>query len=159
VRVVSDTSPICYLLLVGHVEILAALFGRVVVPRAVREELAHPGAASEVRHWIANPPGWLSIQEAPLVPAPDLTRLHLGEREAILLATSLSADLLLLDERRARQAAGQRGLAVMGLLGVLDLAAKRGLLVLPQAAESLRRTSFRIDPRLLRLLLDRRLRE
>jgi predicted nucleic acid-binding protein len=159
VSVVSDTSPICYLLLIGHVDILPALFGGIAAPRAVRDELAHPGAAPSVRHWIASPPDWLAVRTAPVEPAPDLARLHMGEREAILLATSLSADLLLVDEKRARQAAQERGIAVTGLLGVLDMAAERGLLALPEAVESLRRTSFRVEPRLLKLLLDRRLRE
>jgi predicted nucleic acid-binding protein len=158
VIVVSDTSPICYLLLIGHVDILPSLFGGVIVPRAVRDELAHPGAASSVRHWIANPPDWLAIQAAPVEPAPDLARLHVGEREAILLASSLRAGLLLMDEKRARQAAQERGIEVTGLLGVLDLAAEQGLIVLPEAVERLRTTSFRIEPRLLKLLLDRKLR-
>jgi predicted nucleic acid-binding protein len=158
VRVVSDTSTICYLLLIGHVDVLPGLFGQVAVPQAVRQELAHPGAASEVRQWIASPPDWLAVHAAPVEPAPDLARLHQGEREAILLASRLAADLLLLDDRRGRQAAQERGIEVTGLLGVLDQAARMGLLALPEAVESLRRTSFRVEPRLLKLLLERKLR-
>ena len=158
-RVVSDTSPICYLLLIGHVEILPRLFGQIAVPQMVRQELAHPGAASEVRGWIARPPGWLVVHDVPVEPAPDLARLHQGEREAILLASRLSADLLLLDDRRARQAASGRRIGVTGLLGILDLAAKADLLALPEAVESLRRTSFRVEPRLLKGLLERSLHE
>ena len=158
-RVVSDTSPIFYLLLIGQAEILPALFGRVAIPGAVRDELSHPGAGPEVRHWISSPPDWLEIHGVPAEPAPDLARLHVGEREAILLAAHLSADLLLLDERKARQVAQERGIAVTGLLGALDLAAERGLLALPEAVERLRSTSFRVEPRLLKLLLDRKLRE
>ncbi len=157
--VVSDTSPICYLLLINHVEVLPRLFGQIAVPQTVRQELAHPGAAPEVRQWIASPPGWLAVHAAPVEPAPDLARLHQGEREAILLASRLSADLLLLDDRRARHAAKGRGIGVTGLLGILDLAAKMDFLELPEVVENLRRTSFRVEPRLLKLLLDRKLHE
>jgi predicted nucleic acid-binding protein len=159
VNVVSDTSPIYYLLQIGSVDILPALFGGIRIPQAVRDELAHPGAGPSVRRWIASPPDWLTVHVVAIEPAPDLVRLHQGEREAILLAASLEADLLLLDEKRGRQAAQERGIAVTGLLGVLDLAAERGLLALPEVVESLRRSSFRVEPRLLKLLLERKLHE
>jgi predicted nucleic acid-binding protein len=156
VKVVSDTSPICYLLLIGHVEILPALFERVHIPPAVRDELSHPGAASVVRSWIASPPAWLQVHTSPR-PAVDLGRLHSGEREAIALAEEIRADAVLLDEKRARQAAGERGLAVMGLLGVLDRAAEAGLVPLADALDRLARTSFRVEPRLIKAVLDRHL--
>jgi len=34
---VSNTSPICYLILIGAIELLPQMFSRVVVPRAVTE--------------------------------------------------------------------------------------------------------------------------
>jgi predicted nucleic acid-binding protein len=56
--VVADTSPICYLVLIGEVEILPALFEKIVVPTAVRDELAHAGAPEAVRNWMRAPPRW-----------------------------------------------------------------------------------------------------
>ena len=66
-----------------------------------------------------------------------LQALDSGERAAIVLAESISADLLLIDDRAGAILAQQRGLAVSGTLGVLDLASQAGLLSThsqPQAA-------------------------
>jgi predicted nucleic acid-binding protein len=153
VNVVSDTSPICYLLLIGQEGLLGMLFDRVSIPSAVRKELE---AVPAFREWLANSPAWLESHTLAAVPAEKgLSRLHPGEREAILLSESLNADLVLLDERKARQVARERGLEVMGLLGILDQAAQAGFVSLVDAVERLERTSFRVEPRLIKALLDR----
>jgi predicted nucleic acid-binding protein len=59
--VIADTGPINYLILIGHIDLLPALFRTVVVPTAVQTELASRKAPSPVRHWIANLPGWLEV--------------------------------------------------------------------------------------------------
>jgi predicted nucleic acid-binding protein len=78
-----------------------------------------------------------------------LKHLDPGERDAILLAESLNADLILLDESRGRQAARQRNLKMTGTLGLLDRAASQGLIDLSAALDLLSQTNFRISPRLL----------
>jgi predicted nucleic acid-binding protein len=55
--VVADTSPIFYLLSIGHIDILPRLFGKVSVPDAVHQELCHPAAPPVVRDWVAGHPG------------------------------------------------------------------------------------------------------
>jgi hypothetical protein len=92
--VVADASPICYLLLIGHVDLLQRLFGQVVIPQAVYNELSVEGAPTIVRSWIAHPPSWLQIQYATTTPDASLDRLHLGEREAITLATQLKQEFV-----------------------------------------------------------------
>jgi predicted nucleic acid-binding protein len=153
--VVANTSPICYLELIGHLDLLLVQFGQIIIPQAVREELASEGAPSAVRALMAQPPAWLEVRPVLAKPDTSLDRLHSGEREAILLAEGLGADLIVLDEKAARQIAAQRGLNVTGLLGVLDEAASRDLIDLPAAIERLRQTTFRASPHLLKLLLDR----
>jgi len=76
-----------------------------------------------------------------------------GETAAIALAILLGADLLLMDERKGVTVARGMGLRVTGTLGVLDIAAQRGLVDFAQAADRLRRTSFRISGALLDSLL------
>jgi len=71
------------------------------------------------------------------------------------LAASLGADLLLMDDRKGVIAARGKGLRVTGTLGVLDLAAHRGLLNFAQAVNRLRRTTFRIPEARLDSLLKR----
>ena len=77
-----------------------------------------------------------------------------GEQAVILLAESISAELILLDEESARGIAAQRGMRITGTLGVLG-EALRGLVDLPAAVDRLRRTNFRCSPALMKTTLDR----
>lgn len=154
-KVVSNTSPIAYLVLIQRIDLLSSLFGEVLIPEGVRGELMDSGAPEPVRHWISDPPSWLRVVALEVPAEPALTRLHAGEREAIMLAQHLSADLVVLDEKAARHAAQQRGLRVTGLLGVLGTAADRGLADLPSAIKDLRQTNFRASPKVLKALLER----
>ncbi len=51
--VVADTSPVFYLLSIGHIDLLPRLFGKIFVPDAVHKELCHPAAPTLVREWVA----------------------------------------------------------------------------------------------------------
>jgi len=152
--VISNTSPLNYLALIDLQHILPALFGRVLIPEAVWHELRSPAAPQPVKAWLDTLPSWLDRRVVSQVP-PDLQYLDPGEREAIALAQSTDASLVLLDERRGRQVARNLGLAVSGTLGVLDLAARRGLVDLAESLERLERTTFRSTPRLLRSIREK----
>ena len=151
--VISDTSPINYLLQIGLIDVLHKMFGRVVIPQAVYAELQHPGAPQVVSDWTLNLPGWIDVQ-AVSVPDPSLN-LGAGEQEAITLALGLKADTLLLDERKGRREAVARGLTVSGTLNVLEEAAERGLIDLRQAFAALLETNFRASPAIIRVMLQR----
>jgi predicted nucleic acid-binding protein len=150
--VVSDTSPLNYLVVIGQQELLPSLFGRVILPTAVARELSHPLAPPAVQAWIAKPPTWCEIRTPQTIQP---IGLGLGERQAISLAAELKADLLLVDDRAARRAAIQRGLAITGTLGVLELAAARHLIDLPTVIDALRRTDYQIAKDLVRDALAR----
>lgn len=153
-RVVSDTSTLCYLILIEETRLLPALFTEIVIPPAVRDELAHPDAPVIVRDWIASPPGWLSIPNAPAGSEDrEIQRLDPGEREAILMAEQMDADLLLLDDWQARKLARARGLSITGLIGVLAMAIEKSLVDPDAAVERLRATTFRASDQLLASLL------
>lgn len=153
-RVVSDTSPLCYLILIEESRLLPELFTEIVIPPAVREELAHPEAPVRIRDWIASPPAWLSTGNAPTDSGDwELQRLDPGEREAVLLAEQTKADLLLVDDWKARELARDRGLPIIGLIGVLDMAIEKSLVDPASVVERLRATSFRVSDRLLATLL------
>ena len=119
--VISDTSPILNLDAVDKLELLRDLYSVIVVPPAVQGEL--------LRNNIRLDPSWtrsVSGRDQDEVAA---LREHLdpGEAEAIVVASELDAQLLLIDEKRGRRIAIDRGLAVTGLLGVLAEAKARGL--------------------------------
>jgi predicted nucleic acid-binding protein len=138
--VVSDTSPINYLLLVDLIDVLPRLYGQVIVPNAVYVELRNPGAPQAVCDWVSNLPGWVEVHTVKN-PDPSLA-LGAGEKEAITLAMTLKADVLLMDERKGRREAVARGLTVSGTLNVLEAAAELGLTDLPLAVARLQQTSF-----------------
>ncbi len=152
---VADASPICYLILIGEIELLPALLTQVFLPKAVFGELLDPGAPPQVREWAASLPGWVSVREVSATGSAGLECLHAGERAAILLAESAGADVILLDEKSARRAAVARGLRISGLLAILAEGASRGLANLPSAIDRLRTTNFRCSPALLKAVLDR----
>jgi predicted nucleic acid-binding protein len=151
--VVADTSPLNYLVQCEVVGVLGQLYGEVVIPQAVLDELTHPGAPEAVRRWIVSRPSWTTVRSPSAID--EKLSLGRGEVEAICLAQEIHADEILLDDGRARRAATERGLTVTGTLGVLEAAAKRGLINLSDAVQVLERTNFRIDPSLLREALRR----
>jgi hypothetical protein len=154
-RVVADATPLRYLIVIEAVAVLPGLYDRLVIPAMVAEELQRPRTPLPVRQWMASPPAWLDIRVPPRPPAPALGRLGAGEREAIVLAETLPADLLVMDDWDGREAARQRGLRVVGTLGVLDAAAARRLIVLPDALARLQATNFRLPPAVVAMLLAR----
>jgi predicted nucleic acid-binding protein len=152
--VVADTAPLNYLVLIGRVELLSALFEKVFVPEAVRDELRHTEAPDVVRRWVADPPGWIEIvASGQETDDPALDRLDDGERAAIELAARIGAELILMDDRDGVAVARSKGFAVTGTLGILDLAASRDLIRLDEALERLKTTSFRCRPEIMDALL------
>jgi predicted nucleic acid-binding protein len=150
--VVADTSPLNYLVIIGYDHLLPKLFGAILVPPAVFEELNHPDAPERVRRWIDALPEWVHIQAAIGIVLP-IENLGKGETEGIALAVELRADLILIDDSDARQEAAKRNLTVTGTLGVLRLAALQRIVDLPEAIAKLRSSNFFVSPRLVDDLL------
>ncbi len=150
--VVSDTTPINYLILIDRIDLLKRLYGRVILPQAVQEEMRRVNTPDKVREWIDNLPSWVEVntQGAPQISL----NLGRGEREVIALAVHLQADLVLMDDRKARLAAVEHGLTVTGTLAILVAAAKLSLVDLPAALNDLQKTTFRAPVGLIRSLSD-----
>lgn len=125
--VVSNTSPITNLAAIAHLDLLYSLYGKILIPQAVYQELIS-----------FNVPGTIEVQTLPwietrMVVNPKLvTQLELeldpGEAAAIALAVEQQASLLLLDERKGVQIAHTHHLRVQGVLGVLLRAKAQGLI-------------------------------
>lgn len=152
--IVSDTTPLNYLVLIKAIEILPRLYERVLIPPAVRAELSVPETPEAVREWISSNPPWLEVLPCSKAADTDFARLDPGEREAILLASELRARLLLMDERDGSSLARSRGLTVIGTLSVLDAAAARGWLDLSEMFDRLNRTSFRSPRKVMVSMLE-----
>jgi predicted nucleic acid-binding protein len=153
--VVADTGPVNYLVLIEAIDVLPRLFEQILVPAAVYDELAHAEAPAPVRAFIAHKPAWLEVRPNPDRSDDDATESALdeGERAAIALATAIGADLILTDDRAGVAVAYRHRLTVTGTLGVLDLAARRGLVDLASTFAKLRATNFRYRPEIMDALL------
>jgi predicted nucleic acid-binding protein len=154
VIVVSDTSPLNYLVLIGSIDVLPELFDEVYAPHDVVRELLHPATPEPVLRWAQAPPPWFRMI-TPVTPVVTSAGLGPGEASAIALAKELGQAHLLIDERQGTLIARAQGLTVFGTLAVLERAAANGLLDLPDALQRLRGTTFRMSNALLREALER----
>jgi predicted nucleic acid-binding protein len=158
--VVADSGPLHYLILLDQTELLPRFYGQVIVPEAVLGELTSGKAPQPVKEWLSKPPSWLRVQAVPSSQLELVTNdLDLGEREAIVLAHILQADLLLIDEISGRAEARRRNLRVTGTLGILRIAAENELIDVPQVLARLRDTNFYVNEGLIRSIFGRWLEE
>jgi len=157
--VVSDTSPILSLTLIGQLDLLREIYGSIVIPEAVRQELMvtdHSGTQEVAQaDWIITHPTRTAPRSGASVDPDVILKLlqrevDRGEAEAIGLAVQLKADVLLIDERKARQLAQYLELNVVGLLDVLHEAKQRQLipLIKPVLDDLLAHARFRLSRKL-----------
>jgi predicted nucleic acid-binding protein len=125
--IVADSSALIALASIRKLDLLPALYGKVAIPDAVYEEVSRGvgrPAAEEIQaaEWVERRTvGNLALVES-------LRReLGPGESEAIVLAVELSAELLLIDEKRGRAAARRLGIRITGVLGAMVEAKARGI--------------------------------
>jgi len=101
--VVSDTSPLHYLILCGAESVLPRLFERVVIPPTVFAELQQSNTPAAVQQWVRGLPAWGAVQKPSAIDS--TLQVDAGEREAISLAREIHAAALLIDDRAGRLAA------------------------------------------------------
>lgn len=143
-EVVCNTSPLQYLHQIGLLDILPAIYGRILVPQAVMDEI------STGRHSGVNLPDlaaldWLEAREVAPTSWPVPRDIHRGEAEVIALARLSGNAKIILDDLAARKHAKLLGLSVTGTLGVLLKAKEKCLIdhVRPHV-ESLSAAGFRL---------------
>lgn len=149
--VISDTSPLHYLVMIGHIEVLPKLYGQVLCPPEVITECLHPHTPAPVRTWASSLPTWLQVEACSAWTDSRLHKLDPGEAAALRLAHDKQADLVLMDERMGRQAANDLGFKVAGVVAVLADAASQGLLDFDSAVVALcQTTNFRVSPKVIK---------
>ena len=152
--IISNSTPINYLVLIDQINVLRHLYAHVMIPQAVFGELQDEGTPGKVKAWVASHPEWREVRTVSAPLDPMLASLDVGEREAISLAKEIQADALIIDEPDGREAAKRQGLRVIGTLRVLYDAAEAGLCELEQTYDDLQQTTFRAHPQLFRAFLD-----
>lgn len=154
--VISDTAPLHYLVLIGAVEVLQKLAGRVFIPQAVYDELQDPHTPLPVKEWLATRPAWLEVRRANTALFKPQRKIGKGETEAIALALELQADALMIDDGKGIKEAQQLQIPTLRLLTLLETAAQRDLLDLPDAIHKLTQTNFHLPPEeLIEAMLER----
>ena len=144
--VVSNTSPLSNLAIIGRLDLLRERYGVVLIPPAVNRELAALShVLGKTRIEAALRGGWLRIEPLPAdadaLPFP--SELDAGEAEAIQLCLHLRADKVILDDALGRAAARHLGLKFTGLLGELVFAKLGGRIGTVRAEIDLLRTEAR----------------
>src|SRR5258708_1121584 len=154
---VSNTTRLRYLIAGRQEHLLEELFTKIIIPRAVFDELTLLHSLESVRGLVSSLPRWLEVRAVNDPEGPHLSRLlHPGEREAIALAETLPADILLIDEKNGRRAASGRKFKISGTLGVLETADSLGLIDnFPKLLNELKASGFYFKPPFEALLLGR----
>ena len=151
--VVSNTSPIANLIVVGHGDLLLQLFETIVIPDILYQELLANGENHPVTQAVMAA-DWLMVRsvsdQSQVMTLERKRNLDPGEANAIVLALELEATQLLIDERIGRQEAKRQGLRVTGILGVLLAAKGQGLIprVRPILDRLINEANFRVSDRL-----------
>lgn len=128
-KIVCDSSALIVLARIGRLDILEKMVKALLIPQAVYEDIVVKGASRageiEVRKakWIEK----RNVSNRELVRKLNVS-LGLGESEAIALAKEIKADLIILDDQKARKAAISEGLRVAGLLALLIQAKEKGII-------------------------------
>jgi uncharacterized protein len=152
---VVNTSPLVFLGNLGRLELLRHTGREVCIPRAVAEEIAEkPDAAAQaVQDACA---AWMQVRPDHTAVTLVQAALHTGEAEAIVLATELHAERLVLDDQDARRFADRCGLKTIGTLGILLAAKQRGAIAsLREEINALAALGFRANPQLVAAVLQR----
>ena len=126
--VVCNTTPIIALSRAGELLLLKKMYGEIVIPQAVYDELT--AKEDSVSQDVRDNASWLRIakvQNTKIITMFSVS-LHTGEVETIMLADEMKADLVIIDDLLARKYALQAGLNLTGTMGVLLKAKREGLI-------------------------------
>ncbi|NER91185.1 DUF3368 domain-containing protein [Moorena sp. SIO3A2] len=145
-NVIADTSPIQYLYQTNLLDLLPQLYGSVIVPQAVANELA-AGVALKISLPDLTSLSWLKVKTTIVDSAlQEINGLGAGEKEAFALALEIEDPLVIVDDGLARYYAKQLNIKFTGTLGILLKAKQRGeLTIVAPILDKLDALGFRLD--------------
>jgi hypothetical protein len=126
--VVSNTTPLIGLGRIGRLNLLPEIFGQIIIPQAVRDEIFTTGHIEDPIIQTFQAVSWIVVQTVADRLAVDvlLDELDLGEAETIVLARELNATWVLMDEKKGRRKLAELGLSKIGTIGILINARQTG---------------------------------
>jgi predicted nucleic acid-binding protein len=147
--VVSNASPLIILSGISQLEILKQIFQKVFIPQEVYAEVAAGGGMPGAREINSS---FLEVRSVSMAisPVQDRHRIGKGEAATIILAREMKAELVIMDDKRAREAAKTFDLNLVGSLRVLELGFEKGLITdLKTVYQDLLQSRARIVPQLI----------
>ena len=135
----SNSSPLIWLAKIDRLSLLKTLYGEVIIPRKVCTETTLEESADSILIRKAAEEGWIKVSEEEAEETQELAQvsgIHLGEAEAILLARRTGLNLLI-DEREASATAQVFGVRPIGTVAVLLLALAKSQLTLSEFKDCL----------------------
>lgn len=154
--IVSNASPLINLARIGKLDLLPRLYGAILIPQAIWDEVVVQGAGQPGAEEISSA-AWIrrsTVVNTQLVRALRQD-LDAGEAEAIALALEVEAELLLMDERLGRETARHMGLRYTGVIGLLVEAKHKGFIseIKSHMGALRREANFRVSDALYRRVL------
>jgi len=126
-KVVSNTTPFISLLKISKIELLRDIYGRIIIPKGVFEEIERGN--NKTFYADLSKMGWIDIRKikdkSPLKYLHDLDN---GEAEVLVLANEIKADIVIIDEKLGREYAAHFNLNITGTIGILLKAKKLKLI-------------------------------
>jgi len=117
--IISDTTALIILAKTNHLDLLSNFIDRVYIPKAVMSEIRYKNDIVKV---LIENSDFIEVKEVSsqeILSDIETTNLDLGETEAIALALELDLRLII-DEKMGRKIASQKGVKIIGLLGILE---------------------------------------
>lgn len=151
-KVIVNSTPVIGLANIGRLDVLRQMYGTITIPQAVFDEIKSPSVQRQVN---ANR-DWIVVEQINDASQKQMYRakLHAGEVEVMILAQEKKADLVILDDNAAKKTAKFLGLRVIGTLGILVLAKKRGYIKeVSPVLDALKRDGFFVSDDLCDLVL------
>ena len=151
-KVIVNSTPVIGLANIGKLDVLRQMYGTITIPQAVFDEIKSPSVQRQVNaNW-----DWIRVEQISDTSQKQMYRakLHAGEVEVMILAQEKKADLVILDDNAAKKTAKFLGLRVIGTLGILVLAKKRGYIKeVSPVLDALKRDGFFVSDDLCDLVL------
>ena len=125
--IVSDATPIIAFSRIGELGLLQQIVGEIIIPEEVAREIFEY-KKTDIKDIKSLQ--WIKIKKVKSKKEVDilLSTLDTGEAEVIILSKELKADLVIIDELSARKVATMLGLPLIGTVGLLIEAKRKGLI-------------------------------
>jgi predicted nucleic acid-binding protein len=160
-EVICNTGPIIGLMSISRLDLLCELFQKVFIPQAVYDELCaksitHQTDIRQIKEYVGSGKLKLYKVENQKMVKAMYGRLHFGELEVLVGAKEKNIEIAIIDDLSARKMANELLIDTIGIIGILYLAKREGLIDnIKKELDKLRESGYYISDKLYRSVLER----